>query len=180
MKPWKTKNRRTILDQRPWLLVENHTVELPDGRLIPDWPWIITPDYVNVVAVTTDEQFLCFRQVKYGLEGTILGIVGGFVEAGEEPALAARRELREETGYESSDWIPLGSYRVDPNRGVAMGHLYLALQARYVSTPSADDLEEQEMLLLTRSEMEIALTRGEFKVLAWTAAIALALHQLKS
>ena len=64
MKPWKTKTRKTILDQRPWLVVENHTVELPDGRLIPDWPWIITPDYVNVVAVTEDERFLCFRQVK--------------------------------------------------------------------------------------------------------------------
>lgn len=80
MKPWKTKTRRTILDQRPWLLVENHTVELPDGRLISDWPWIITPDYVNVVAVTEDERFLCFRQVKYGVEGTTLGIVGGYVE----------------------------------------------------------------------------------------------------
>ena len=58
MKSWKTKNRQVILDQPPWLRVERHTVELPDGRLIPDWPWIITPDYVNVVAVTEDERFL--------------------------------------------------------------------------------------------------------------------------
>jgi ADP-ribose pyrophosphatase len=178
MKPWKTRSRRTILDQRPWLLVENHAVELPDGRLIPDWPWIITPDYVNVVAVTEDERFICFRQVKYGVEGTTLGIVGGFVEAGEEPIQAARRELLEETGYESTDWIPLGTYRVDPNRGVAMGHLYLARQARYVTPRNADDLEEQEIVLLTRSEMETALARGEFKVLAWAASIALALRQL--
>lgn len=178
MKPWKTKTRRTILDQRPWLLVENHTVELPDGRLIPDWPWIITPDYVNVVAVTAQERFLCFRQVKYGIEGMTLGIVGGFVEAGEEPLRAARRELREETGYEAVDWVPLGSYRVDPNRGVAMGHFYLARQAQYVAPRNADDLEEQELVLLTRSEMEAALDGGEFKVLAWAASIAFALRQL--
>ena len=178
MKPWKTKTRQTILDQRPWLLVENHTVELPDGRLIPDWPWIITPDYVNVVAVTADERFLCFRQVKYGLEGTTLGIVGGFVEQAEEPLRAAQRELLEETGYESTDWIPLGSYRVDPNRGVAMGHLYLARQARYVTPRNADDLEEQEIILLSRSETEAALAGGEFKVLAWAACLALALRQL--
>ena len=178
MKPWKTKTRRTILDQRPWLVVENHTVELPDGRLIPDWPWIITPDYVNVVAVTADERFLCFRQVKSGVEGITLGIVGGFVEEGEEPIQAARRELLEETGYESMNWTPLGSYRVDPNRGVAMGHLYLARQARYVTPRNADDLEEQEIVLLTRSALETALDRGEFKVLVWTTAIALALRQL--
>jgi ADP-ribose pyrophosphatase len=177
MKPWKTKTRSTVLDQRPWLLVENHTVELPDGRLIPDWPWVITPDYVNVVAVTADEHFICFRQVKYGIEGTTLGIVGGFVEEGEEPIKAARRELMEETGYESTDWIPLGSYRVDPNRGVAMGHLFLARQARYVAPRNADDLEEQELLLLTRAEAETALARGEFKVLAWAASVAFALRQ---
>jgi ADP-ribose pyrophosphatase len=178
MKPWKTKNRLTVLDQRPWLVVENHTVELPDGRLIPDWPWIITPDYVNVVAVTADERFLCFRQVQYGLEGITLSIVGGFVEEGEEPIQAVRRELLEETGYESTDWMPLGSYRVDPNRGVAMGHLYLARQARYVTPRNADDLEEQKLILLTRVEIETALARGEFKVLAWAASVALALRQL--
>jgi len=178
MQSWKTKSRQTVLEQRPWLVVENHTVELPDGRLIPDWPWIITPDYVNVVALTEDKRFLCFRQVKYGLEGTTLGIVGGFVEEGEAPIQAARRELLEETGYESEDWVPLGSYRVDPNRGVAIGHLYLAQQARYVTPRNADDLEEQEILLLTHTEMETALERGEFKVLAWAAAIAFALRRL--
>ena len=178
MKLWKTKTRQTILDQRPWLLVENHTVELPDGRLIPDWPWIITPDYVNVVAVTAEGRFICFRQVKYGVDGTTVGIVGGFVEENEEPMQAARRELLEETGYQSTDWTPLGSYRVDPNRGIAMGHLYLARQARYVAPRNADDLEEQELLLLTHMEIDAALEQGQFQVLAWAAAIALALRQL--
>ncbi len=89
MQPWKTKSRKTILEQRPWLVVEHHSVELPNGRVIPDWPWIVTPDYVNVVAVTEEGRFLCFRQVKYGLEGVTLGIVGGFVEEGENPFVAA-------------------------------------------------------------------------------------------
>ena len=178
MKPWKTKTCLTILEQRPWLVVEQHTVELPNGRIIPDWPWIITPDYVNVVAVTEDERFICFRQVKYGLEGTVLGIVGGFVEEGEAPFATAQRELLEETGYESAYWVPLGSYRVDPNRGIAIGHLYLARQARYVASRDADDLEEQELVFLTRSEIETALAQGEFKVLAWAASIAFALRHL--
>lgn len=178
MKPWKTKTRQTVLNDQPWLTVEHHTVELPNGRLLPDWPWIITPDYINVVAVTEAGLFLCFRQVKYGIEGTTLSIVGGYIEAGEEPLAAAQREMLEETGYESPDWVSLGSYLVDPNRGIASGHLFLARQARFVTSPIADDLEEQELLLLTREEIEAALKSGEIKILAWAATVAFALRYL--
>ena len=179
MKPWKTKTRQIVLDDRPWLIVEHHTVELPDGRQIPNWPWVITPDYINVVAMTEDERFICFRQVKYGIEGTTLSVVGGYINEGEAPLAAAKRELLEETGYESNNWFSLGSFLVDPNRGIATGHLFLARQARYVTPRDADDLEEQELLLLTREEIENAIEQGEIKVLAWAAAVAFALRHLK-
>ena len=103
-------------------------------------------------------------------------IVGGFVEEGEDPFVAAQRELLEETGYRSENWMPLGSYRVDPNRGIAMGHLFLAREARFAAPRNADDLEEQELIFLTRAEVEAALTNGEFKVLAWAASLAFALR----
>lgn len=178
MKPWKTNSRNTVLDEKPWLTVEHHTVELPDGRLIPNWPWIITPDFTIIVAVTEDEHFICFRQVKYAIKGTSLSIVGGYIKDGEEPLVAAKRELLEETGYEAPDWISLGSYIVDPNRGIASGHLFLARQAHYVTPPDSDDLEEQELLLLSRVEIENALEQGEIKIMAWAAAVAFALRHL--
>ena len=178
MKPWKTKSRKIVLDDRPWLTVEDHTVELPDGRVIPNWPWVITPDYINVVAVTEDERFICFRQVKYGIKGDTLAVIGGYINEGEEPLAAAKRELLEETGYEAPDWLSLGSYLVDPNRGIATGHLFLARGARYVTPRDADDLEEQELLLLTREQIEHAIEVGEIKVLAWAAAVAFALRHL--
>jgi len=178
MEQWITKTRKTVLDEKPWLTVEKHTVELPDGRIIPNWQWIITPDYINVVAVTEAEHFICFRQVKYGIEGATLSVVGGYINEGEDPLVAAQRELREETGYASDDWLSLGSYLVDPNRGIATGHLFLARQARYVTPRDADDLEEQELILLTREEIEKALDKGEIKVLAWAAAVAFALRQV--
>jgi len=178
MEQWKTKSRKIVLEEKPWLTVEHHTVELPNGRLISNWPWVITPDYINVVAMTEDERFICFRQVKYGIEGTTLSVVGGYINEGEDPLAAAQRELREETGYESDDWLSLGSYLVDPNRGIATGHLFLARQVRYVTPRDADDLEEQELILLTRDEIESALEKGEIKILAWAAAVAFALRQI--
>jgi len=175
MQPWKTVSRKTILNHSRYLVVESHAVQLPDGRVIPDWPWVITPDFVNVVAVTEDDQFLLFRQTKYGIEGTSLAPVGGYIEPGEDPLAAAQRELLEETGYQASDWISLGEYQVGGNRGIARAHLFLALGAQEKVEPNSDDLEEQQLLSLDRPRVEEALAAGEFKCLPWATAVALAL-----
>jgi len=178
MQSWETLARRMILNHSKFLVVEEHTVELPNGRVIDDWPWIITPDYINVTAVTEEGLFLCFRQTKYAVDGVSLAVVGGYLEPGEDPLEAAKRELREETGYEASTWLALGRFPVDGNRGAGIAYPFLATGARRVTEIDADDLEEQELLLLSRTEVEAALDAGEFKSLPWAAAVALALRRV--
>ncbi len=155
-----------------------HEVELHDGQVIHEWPWVITPDFINVVAITEEGQFLCFRQTKYAVAGVTLAPVGGYLEPGENPLAAARRELLEETGYEAESWQALGSYWVDANRGAGQAHLYLAQSARKVAEPDADDLEEMELMLMDKAAVEEALDAGDFKVLPWAAAVALALRKM--
>ncbi len=174
----KTQSRRVVLDAGEYLKVELHAVELPDGSHVPDWPWVITPDFALVVAVTLEGQFLCFRQTKYSIDGFSLAPPGGYLDAGEEPLVAAQRELLEETGYVAASWEHLGSFPVDGNRGVGTAHLYLALGATPVAAPDADDLEAQELLLLSEKEIAEALDAGEFKVLPWAAVVALALRRV--
>ena len=177
MQAWKTASRRTVFNQPPWIELELHEVALPDGRIIPDWAWVKTPTFVNVVAITDDGRFLCFRQVKYAIEGTTLATVGGYCEPSEDHRLAAERELMEETGYRARQFTHLGSFAVDGNRGAGVAHLWLATGAHKVAEINADDLEEQKMLLLTREEVKAALLAGAFKGLSWAAAIALALEK---
>jgi ADP-ribose pyrophosphatase len=178
MQPWKTLHRRILCQPNKFLTVEAHELELPDGRRIGDWPWLIMPDYANVLARTVDGRFPCFRQTKYAVRGISLAPVGGFLEPGEDPLHAAQRELREETGYTAPIWHPLGSRVVDANRGAGTAHFFLALDAVPTGAPEPDDLEQQDLLLLTQGELEAALDRGEFKVLAWAAVVALGLRRL--
>ena len=180
MKPWKTLSRQIILDRGKFLKIENHIIELPDGRIIEDWSWIVAPDFVNVVALDKNGQFIFFRQTKYAVEGVTLAPVGGYIEVGEDPLLAAKRELLEETGYAAQTWTFLGKYPVMANRGAGTGYLYLARAARRVAEPNSDDLEEQELVLLDRGEVERAIAQGSFNVISWTACVALALLHLKS
>lgn len=180
LRSWKTVSRKTILDHSKYLKVESHTIKLPDGETIPDWPWVIIPSAAIVLAVTDDNRFLCFRQTKYAINGTSLAPVGGMLEPGENPLDAAKRELLEEMGYESSNWVNLGSHIVDPNRGIATMHLFLAMSAKHAAEPNSDDLEDQELLFLSHDEIENALKSGEFKILAWSAVVALSLNYLSN
>jgi len=180
LRPWKTLSKQTILDHNHFLKVENHVVELPDGTIIPDWAWVEIPDAVIILAVTAEQQFLCFHQTRYAVEGTTLATAGGMIEENELPLNAAKRELLEETGYTSDKWVNLGSYKLDPNRGMATMHLYLALDAKYEKEPFADDLEDQILLFLSKIEIEQALLAGEFKVLVFSTVVSLSLNYINS
>ena len=175
MESWKTIKREPILDLSPFLKIEQHTVGLPDGQIIDKWPWIITPDFVNIAVITAEGDYLVFRQTKYSVKGTTLAPVGGYIEPGEEPLAAAKRELLEETGFAAEHWENLGEFSVDGNRGKGIAHFFLAREARPVAEKDADDLEEQELLMLSRAEVEAAVARGAFKVLPWQTVMALAL-----
>jgi ADP-ribose pyrophosphatase len=179
MRPWKTIKKELILDHSKFLKVEKHTIELPNGKIIENWPWVITPEYALILPVTERGTLLLFHQTKYAVEGTSFAPVGGHLEPGEEPLAAAKRELREEMGCEAPEWVPLGSFRGNGNNGGGMGHLFLALNARKVCEPIIDDLEEMEQVELTAEEVERKLFQGEIKVMGWVAMIAAALLYLK-
>lgn len=178
MKLWKTIERKVICQPNKFLTVELHKIQLPNGRIIEDWGWLVLPDFANVIAQTREKKFLIFRQTKYAASGITLAPPGGFLEMGEAPLEGAKRELLEETGYIAERWFCLGDYAIDANRGAGRGYFFLALNASKIQSPIQDDLEEQELLLLTRDELEQALDSNKFAIMPWTAAVALALRKL--
>lgn len=69
--------------------------------------------WVNIIATTKAGEMVLIKQFRFGSNRVELEIPGGIVEKGEDPALAAARELREETGFEGDEPELIG--RVNPN-----------------------------------------------------------------
>jgi ADP-ribose pyrophosphatase len=157
-------------------------VELPEGRVVDEFLWIKTRDFAMVVAVTPGGGVVLERSYKHGPRNVALSLPAGYIEAGETPDAAARRELLEETGYTSDDWRRLESFTVDGNYGVCTAHLFLA-QGACRSTAAGGhghaDLEEIEVLTLPLADALAAVTRGEVAQLSTAAALALAAAALR-
>lgn len=156
--------------------VGDERVGLPDGREVDGFLWIRTRDFVAMVAVTEGDDVILVRAYKHGARTVSLAVPAGYVEDGEEPLAAAKRELREETGYVSDQWTSLGSYVVDGNYGVATEHIFLAHAARKETEPASGDLEEMEVVAVPLAEIAEFLRRGEVVQLSSAAALALALR----
>jgi ADP-ribose pyrophosphatase len=177
---WKTVSRTSICKYGRFLSIEQHAVEISKDKIIPDWMWVETPHFINVLARTNTGKWLIFRQTKYAvgvlLGGITLATVGGYLEQNEDPLTAAKRELLEETGYESNHWVHLQTAVADANRGSGIGHLFLALDAvKSAQFAESDDLEECELLEFTTEELENALFNQQFKVFSWASTVSMSL-----
>ncbi len=120
-----------------------------------------TADWVNVVARTKDGDFVLVRQFRFGTEHVTLEIPGGVIDPGEAPRVAAERELREETGYTSDDWVCLGSVEPNPAFHDNRCHHYLARGARRTAEQELDAGEDVSVCLLGAQALRAAVASGE-------------------
>lgn len=103
------------------------------------------PAWVNIIPVTRKGEVVMVRQFRHGVAAFTLEIPGGMVDPGDaSPADAARREMREECGYDSDDIVALG--RVHPNPAIQPNFCYsfLARNAKKVGEPQNDHAGSEE------------------------------------
>lgn len=120
-----------------------------------------TPNWVNVLPITEDGQIVMVRQYRHGSERLSLEIPGGLIDAHEtDPAAAAARELREETGFEATRMEALGSMNPNPSMMTNRCFAFVATGCRRVGELQMDPGEDIEVLTVPIASLDDLIIRG--------------------
>jgi 8-oxo-dGTP pyrophosphatase MutT (NUDIX family) len=159
---WKVLSRE-YLARKPWYTVRVDRVELPNGTVIPEY-WVSEyVPWVNVVAVTTDDRVVLIRQYRHGIGAVYYEIPAGTTDA-EDSSLeeAARRELREETGYGGGRWSLLATLSANPALQNNLTYTFLAEGVTALGAAAPDANEDIRVHLTPLGEIEALIENGGF------------------
>lgn len=117
-------------------------------------------DWVNVIPVTPDDRVVLIKQYRHGTREITVEIPGGLIEANDTPAVAASRELSEETGYHEEEIIPLGW--VHPNPAILSNRCYTFVARNVVleGSQALDEKEDIEVVLYPLNEIPVLIRSG--------------------
>ena len=111
MTVWKTLSRQLAFDAAPYLRVFKEEVEVAPDQVIPDFWQVELRSFVLVVPVRPDGRVVTMTGYRHGPRRDCMSLPGGFIDPGETPETAARRELLEEVGLTPARMIALGRLR---------------------------------------------------------------------
>ena len=160
MKKWKIL-KSEYLFKRPWLTARKDELELADGRIHPEYYVLEYPDWVNVIAITKEGDFVMERQYRHGLGSINYELPCGVMEEGEDPLEAAKRELLEETGYGGGKWEKLLSLSPNSASTNNLSHSFVAVGVEKIGETNLDATEELEVHLLSEEEVKKLTFNGE-------------------
>lgn len=134
--------------------VQVDEVELPNGKTSTR-ELVKHPGAVAVIAITDENKLVMVEQYRKPLEKVIVEIPAGKLEKGEEPALCARRELEEETGYECESLELVSSFYTSPGFADEIIHIYVAKGLK--QKENAAGLDEDEFVNVLEITLDEAL-----------------------
>ncbi|MGI9822583.1 NUDIX domain-containing protein [Agromyces sp. Marseille-Q5079] len=136
---WPIRATRTVYEN-PWIRVVEDEVERPDGETGIYGVVEMRHDAVFVVAMTDDDEVLLVTVDRHTVGASVEVPAGG--SDGEDPLIAAKRELLEETGYEALHWAPIGVMTALNGIARAPEHVFLATGLRPAASAAHSQHEE--------------------------------------
>lgn len=160
--PWEVLGEKDLVRCPIFDLVSRrlrHPVRGTEG----DFYVLKTRDWVIVIPVTADYRVVMVRQYRFGVEEAGWEIPGGIMDDGEDPVVAAERELREETGYVGARCRSIGRVAANPAILDNYCHFVWAESVSLQEEVQWDEHEEMETRLFPVDEVYAMAHRGEIK-----------------
>ena len=152
MKPWKKVSSKTQKIGYKTVTIKEFVA--PDGTIQEYTTWnAAVGSSIATIALTKDHKVIIARQFRQGPELVFDELPGGIGEEGEDPEKAARRELREETGYETMSPLKFMGPAYRDAYTNYKNLYYLALDCEIVSTQELDENEHVEVVLITIEQL---------------------------
>jgi 8-oxo-dGTP pyrophosphatase MutT (NUDIX family) len=168
---WVIRSTEIILD-RPHLRLRADTIELPGGRIVPEYFVRETRGFSLVFALTADERVILVRQYKHGIGHVVLELPAGAIDEGENAKACAERELLEETGYACPGGLePVCDFITDPTGSNGRAQFFFGRDAHRVAEQNLEATEQISVELVTLGELRDLVRRGEINVAIHVAAI---------
>jgi 8-oxo-dGTP pyrophosphatase MutT (NUDIX family) len=152
MTKWKKLSSELAFDTK-WFKVRKDRVKMPNDKIIDDYYLWLSGDVALIVPVTENNEFILVKQYKYGANKEVIEFPAGFIDEKENPLDAAKRELKEETGYISNDFQLIAKNELSPTKSNGKVYIYLAKNSTIKYETSFDETENIE--LIKKSEPEI-------------------------
>lgn len=145
-----------------WCALRRDVVVLPNGEH-QEYHVFEIGDAVSVTPFLPDGSVLMIGQYRYPHGKTHWETPAGRIDANETPEEAARRELREETGYEAGRLVPLPGFY--PTNGISAhyAHSFCALDCVKVGEPELDASEVMNVRVFSRAECDALLAAGRIE-----------------
>lgn len=169
--------------QDEWIDFRRSAYRFPDGKVFEPFYSYSRRDYVVIVASDTEGKYLCVRQFRQGIQKVTTEFPAGGIErrdgreygpdgrSAEDALAAAKRELLEETGYESDEWRHLLTVPSNATMADNYAHLFAAENCRKVCGQSLDETEFLHVTKCGAGEIEEMIARGGFQqavhITAW-------------
>ena len=157
---WERISSKQVADCRVFRVRRDYCKRNGNGDT-SDFFVIDSPDWVNIIALTKSGEVVMIEQFRQGTCEMNLELPGGIIDEGEAPEAAARRELLEETGYSSSDWVLLGASRPNPALQSNTMHHFLARDCEKTAEIALDPHESIATRLVSEDEAEYLIGDGK-------------------
>jgi ADP-ribose pyrophosphatase len=179
VKRWKTKSRAQVVKDR-WISLYADECELPDGHVVAPFYVLEEKDWVHIVAVDAQGAIMVARQYRYPADVYAWELPCGAIDPGEEPLHAAKRELREETGYVADQWKQVTVLYANPARQTNRIYCFAATNLTKAGAPSLEVTEDIETEFVSSAELMNRIATGDFAHALHVACYLLAANTFES